>query len=109
MASSDQGGRKTPGKVVARAVMRLSPRDNVAVALRALKSGETVMLDGTPITIRANIAVGHKLAAQTIEKGAIILKYSCPIGTATSAIAPGEHVHTHNVESNYLPTYELPK
>lgn len=104
MASSDKAG----DGVAARAVMRLSPRDNVAVALRALKSGETVMLDGVEITIRRHIAVGHKFAAQAIEKGEIILKYNCPIGTAISRIAPGEYVHTHNVESNYLPTYQLP-
>ena len=109
MASSEQRGAKVRRNATVRAVMRLSPRDNVAVALRALKSGETVLLDGTAITIRRNIAVGHKLAAQAIEKGEIILKYSCPIGTAISRIAPGEYVHTHNVASNYLPTYELPK
>ena len=109
MASSDQDRGNASSNATPRAVMRLSPRDNVAVALRALKSGETVMLDGVPITIRGSIAVGHKLAAQAIGKGEIILKYSCPIGTATSPIAPGEYVHTHNVESNYLPTYQLPK
>ena len=109
MASSDKGAGKIAGKAIARAVMRLSPRDNVAVALRALKSGEVVTLDDVAITIRRHIAVGHKLAAQTIEKGEIILKYNCPIGTAISRIAPGEYVHTHNVESNYLPTYLLPK
>ena len=84
--------------------MRLSPPDNVAVALRPLKAGETVMLDGIAIKIRRNIAVGHKLAARAITKGEIIVKYSCPIGTAITRIAAGEHVHTHNVESNYLPT-----
>ena len=89
--------------------MRLSPADNVAVALRPLKAGETVVLDEVPITIGRNIATGHKLAARAIEKGDTILKYSCPIGTATSSIAPGEYVHTHNVESNYLPPYTLPK
>jgi len=89
-------------------VMRLSPRDNVAVALRPLKSGETVTLDGATIKIGRHIAVGHKFAARAIEKGEIILKYNCPIGTAISRIAPGEYVHTHNVESNYLPTYQLP-
>ena len=89
--------------------MRLSPADNVAVALRPLKSGESVMLDGVAITIGRNIAVGHKIAAKAIEKGEIILKYSCPIGTATRGIAPGEYVHTHNVASNYLPTYTLPR
>ena len=70
---------------------------------------KTVILDDVPITVSRNIAVGHKLAAQAIEKGEIILKYSCPIGTATSRIEPGEYVHTHNVESNYLPTYTLPR
>ena len=89
--------------------MRLSPGDNVAVALRPLKSGETVMVDDVAITIHRHIAVGHKFAARTIEKGEIVLKYNCPIGTAISRIAPGEYVHTHNVESNYLPTYPLPK
>src|SRR5262252_7050775 len=100
MASSDDLAARAAGNAAARVVMRLSPSDNVAVALRALKSGETVMLDGAAITIRRNIAVGHKLAAQPIEKGEIVLKYNCPIGTAISRIAPGEYVHTHNVESN---------
>ena len=97
MANSD---RRT-----ARAVMRLSPADNVAVALRPLKAGESVMLDGVAITIGRNIAVGHKLAARTIEKGETILKYSCPIGTATEPILPGQRIHARNVETRYLPTY----
>jgi hypothetical protein len=89
--------------------MRLSPPDNVAVALRQLKAGETVVLDGVRLTIAQSIAVGHKLAARPIAKGEIIVKYGCAIGTATAPIAPGEPVHTQNVESNYLPTYTLPK
>jgi len=90
------------------AVMRLSPHDNIAVALRPLKAGESVMLDGVALTIGRNTAVGHKLAAQPIAAGDVIRKYNCPIGTATEAIAPGAYVHTHNVASNYLPTYTLP-
>jgi len=90
------------------AVMRLSPHDNVAVALRPLRAGESVMLDGVALAIERNTAVGHKLAAQPIAAGDVIRKYNCPIGTAKQAIAPGAHVHTHNVESNYLPTYTLP-
>ena len=60
MASSDQDGRKAPGRPSPRAVMRLSPRDNVAVALRPLKAGETVMLDGVALTSRAQ----HRRRAQ---------------------------------------------
>jgi hypothetical protein len=29
-----------------------------------------------------------------------------PIGSAVCAIALGEHVHTHNIKSDYLPTFE---
>ncbi len=44
-------------------VMKLSPKDNVAVALRPLRAGESLVLDGVALTIDRNIAVGHKLAA----------------------------------------------
>lgn len=87
------------------ALMRLSPRDNIAVALRLLKAGESVMLDGIALTVERNTPVGHKLAAQPIAAGDVILKYSCPIGVATQSIAPGEYIDKRNVEVSYLPTY----
>lgn len=89
--------------------MRLSPPDNVAVALRTLKAGETVMLEGAPLVIRKNTAVGQKLAARAIAKGELIIKYSCPIGTATAAVEPGAHLHAGNVETHYPPTQTLSK
>ena len=89
--------------------MRLSPPDNVAVALRPLKAGETITLDGIALVIQRNIPVGHKLAARTIAKGELIVKYSCPIGTATAAIAAGEHLHPRNVETQYVSTLGMPK
>ena len=92
-----------------RAVMRLSPPDNVAVALRTLKAGETVALEGAKLVIHKNIAVGHKLAARAIAKGELIIKYGCPIGTATATIEAGEHLHSGNVETGYLPTFNLPR
>jgi altronate dehydratase small subunit len=92
-----------------RAAMKLAPQDNVAVALRALRAGETIACDGAALTVARDIALGHKLAARSIARGEAIVKYNCPIGSATCAIAPGEYVHTHNVASNYLPTYTLPE
>jgi hypothetical protein len=89
--------------------MKLAPQDNVAVALRPLSAGEVVMLGGTPLRVARDIAVGHKLAAQSIAAGEKILKYNCPIGSASAPIAPGDYVHTHNVASDYLPTYTLPQ
>ena len=88
--------------------MKLAPQDNVAVALRALRAGETVAFDGAMLVVERDTAVGHKLAAKAIAAGDIILKYNCPIGIATQDIAVGAYVHTHNVKSGYLPTYTLP-
>ena len=42
--------------------MMLAPQDNVAVALRPLRAGETVTLGTTALTISRDIAVGHKIA-----------------------------------------------
>jgi hypothetical protein len=88
--------------------MKLAPQDNVAVALRLLRAGEAVTLDATSMTVDRDVAVGHKIAACDIAPGETIVKYNCPIGIATKAIAAGEYVHTHNVKSGYLPTYTLP-
>ena len=90
------------------AVLKLSPPDNVAVALRPLRAGDSIVLDGIALIVDRDIAVGHKVAARSIATGDTIVKYNCPIGVATQAIAPGAYVHTHNVKSGYLPTYTLP-
>ena len=90
------------------ALLRLAPEDNIVVALRKLRAGESVLLDGGELVVERDVAVGHKLAARAIAEGEIIVKYNCPIGRATCAIAAGDYVHTHNVASNYLPTYTLP-
>ena len=43
---------------------------------------------------------GHKYAVCDIKCGENVIKYGFPIGHATSDIAKGEHVHTHNVKTN---------
>jgi hypothetical protein len=90
-------------------LMKLAPGDNVAVALRPLRAGESILLDGGALTVDRDIAVGHKLAARGIAAGDAILKYNCPIGFATCDIPAGAYVHTHNVKSGYMPTYVLPE
>ena len=50
-------------------VMKLAPDDNVAVALRPLSAGESILLDGGTLAVDRDIAVGHKLAARAIAAG----------------------------------------
>ncbi len=85
----------------------LDPADNVLVAIQALEAGDTVTVAGRMVTVPARLALGHKLAARAIRAGERILKYRVPIGSATRDIAAGEHVHLHNMKSDYIPTYTL--
>ncbi len=88
-------------------LLLLSPEDNVLVACRPLANGETVQSDGAAITISAGIQMGHKLARRSIAEAETITKYGAPIGVATMPIAPGEHVHIHNIRSDYTASYSL--
>lgn len=84
-----------------RKALVLDPRDNVAVALRDLRSGETVRVivgnDVTDITLIGNVPFGHKFAIRDIRSGEYVVKFGEVIGVATTDIRVGEHVHTHNV------------
>jgi altronate dehydratase len=77
----------------------ISPRDNVATALEPLEAGRVIRVDDRDITITEPTPRGHKIALQLIRAGEAVMKYGSSIGTATSDIPAGAHVHTHNVAS----------
>src|SRR5436190_12875423 len=76
--------------------LRLRDNDNVAVAKRPLAAGMSLNGSISLVTNR-EIPAGHKIAVSEIGEGEAILKYGQVIGYARKKIAPGEHVHTHNV------------
>ena len=88
-------------------VLLLAPGDNVAVATGELPEGAQRTVNGIPITLKSKVDVGHKFAVRYISKGERIVKYGAPIGSAIRDIEPGEYIHTHNVISDYIPTYTL--
>ncbi|MBK5933502.1 SAF domain-containing protein [Rhodovulum imhoffii] len=88
-------------------LLRLSEADNVLVATAPLAAGRAAINGGGEIDVLAPVTLGHKIASRPIEKGEKILKYGVPIGSATENIAPGAHVHVHNLQSDYTPTYAL--
>jgi altronate dehydratase small subunit len=83
----------------------LAQEDNCVVVAQALLEGEVVTIDGEPVTVGETVGVGHKLARRAIARGDKVLKYGAIIGTARAPIARGEHIHTHNLASDYLPTF----
>lgn len=86
-------------------LLRLHPADNVLTVTSAIAAGDAVLLDGELIAIPQRLTLGHKVAARAISAGEKIIKYGVPIGSATSDIVRGAHVHTHNLKSDYLPTF----
>jgi altronate hydrolase len=83
-------------------LIRLSDRDNVAVASRNLERGAVVEAAGEPLVPRDPIPCAHKIAISAIAKDGQVFKYGVPIGRARKAIAPGQHVHVHNNRSDYV-------
>jgi SAF domain len=81
------------------AVLVISERDNVATALEPLDAGRTIRVAAVSLTLVDGVPRGHKVALRAIGAGEAVVKYGSPIGTATADIAPGAHVHTHNVAS----------
>ena len=78
-------------------LVRCHGADGVAVALEDLARGDTVWCDGQQIVLRDAIPRGHKLALKPHAPGDPVIRYGQAIGTATAAIEPGEHVHSHNL------------
>jgi SAF domain-containing protein len=83
-------------------LIRLADRDNVAVATTNLARGITLEVDGTALITQDPIPFAHKVAIRAIEAGAQIFKYGVPIGRAKVAIEAGQHVHVHNIKSDYV-------
>jgi len=61
-------------------ILKISPNDNVGVALSGEKKG-------------------HKTALCDIKKGQEVIKYGYPIGKAVCDIKKDGHVHTHNLKT----------
>src|SRR5690606_24655471 len=103
----------------------LRPDDDVAIATRDLAAG-SVLATGTGEVLQVAVEVprghkpavraapagaegtgaahaddagarGDKLAGRAVPAGAQVHQYGQSIGLATAAIAPGDHVHSHNL------------
>jgi len=83
----------------------LNSIDNVLVSCQTAKAGELVMIDEKYCEMTAPISVGHKIARKPIKKGQKIIKYGVSIGSAITNIAIGEHVHIHNMKSDYISSH----
>ncbi|WP_109484034.1 UxaA family hydrolase [Paraburkholderia sp. C35] len=83
----------------------LSPEDNCLIAGARLEAGTQVDIEGEHVTLAKTIELGHKVARRALHADEKVLRYGAVIGHVNVDVARGEHLHTHNLESDYLPTY----
>ena len=75
--------------------IRLHPDDDVVIARQQLVTGTTLIDE--KVAISGLIPPGHKVATRAIAVGQPVKRYNQIIGFAKRPIAPGEHVHLHNL------------
>jgi len=79
--------------------LKISENDNVAIAMRNIKQGETVVIDGRQMfDAIEDIEAGHKIALAAIKPGENVYRYGESIVETTRAIQTGEWVHVHNAQ-----------
>ena len=85
------------------AALVLHPADDVATALRELKAGEWIRVQGSGqaelLQVGEDIGLCHKLALRTLAAGQPVRKYGDVIGLTSQPVAAGSHVHIHNLTS----------
>ena len=61
---------------------KINENDNVAVAVRAMKKGTEIEVDGRKIKVLQRIPAGHKVAISHISDASPVVKYGYPIRNA---------------------------
>src|SRR5487761_2771279 len=75
--------------------IRLHPADDVVIARSQLVGGTTLIDES--VVVSGLVPPGHKVATRAVRAGAPVRRYNQIIGFASRDIAPGEHVHLHNL------------
>lgn len=83
----------------------LHPDDNILVVAMPITVGQALTIDGATVKATSDVAVGHKIARRALAAGDKVLKYGAPIGSMKAAAVPGEHVHMHNMKSDYIASH----
>ena len=94
-----------PKKSALAPVILLHPADNILVCVKHISVDDPVAIDGEVITSAIAVDVGHKIARVALNVGDKVYRYGAPIGSLTEAVAKGEHVHMHNMKSDYIPSH----
>ena len=80
--------------------IKINPADNVAVAIEALKAGETIEVEGQRITLTNDVPAGHKILLADLAEGENVIKYGYPIGHLKENHKKGDFICHDNIKTN---------
>jgi altronate hydrolase len=89
-----------------KSVLKVHPSDNVIVALRELKAGETIDFEGEQYNLLENIPAKHKFVTNDLKAGDEIIMYGVLVGKAQSPIFRGGLITTANLK-HASSTYQM--
>ena len=81
-----------------KSILKVHPEDNVIVALRDLKKGEVVQLNGHSFTVSEDVAAKHKFTERDFSAGESIFMYGVLVGKVQYDIPAGTRISTQNVK-----------
>jgi altronate hydrolase len=97
---------------LAEVAVMLDVNDAVAIAKQPLLPRTILRTDVAEVRVAQMIPPGHKVAVRAVPEGGEVRRYGQIIGFASVEIAPGDHVHSHNLsvgegfELDYAPCSE---
>lgn len=95
---SEQNLAVSTGEKVA---LIIDDRDNVAVALADLQTGDLCIIrkgnSTEEVMVGENIPFGHKLALVNLNKDESVLKFGEEIGKMKEPVQRGSWIHSHNM------------
>src|SRR5438067_9736880 len=84
-------------------VLRIHARDNVAVALTNLKSGEQIAVGERTLVLLSEVPAKHKFALEDIPVGGEVIMYGVLVGKAAQKVRQGELITTQNLKHDAAP------
>jgi len=79
-------------------VLKISPSDTLAVALKDLPEGTAIYVDGEEIKLIEKIPAKHKVALKDFKVGDSVVMYGVIVGKAVTYIAKGTCITTQNLK-----------
>lgn len=92
-----------------KAALKLHPDDNVLIALRDLRKGEAVQIDGHSFSLTSDVPAKHKFAVTEMAPGDSVLMYGVLVGKAAQSIPQGSALSVLNLRHDALPFREKTK